>query len=137
MLERALAGDRVALTGPGVLEIAYGLAADRATAPGLAWFSRLATSDLVTVLPLDATASIVAGRVRAIQRTPPAGGRRRGSKAEHRAGWVLDIQIAACAWAHGYAIATENRRDFDVIRDAIGTLYPVVPALSVVDPPTL
>jgi predicted nucleic acid-binding protein len=84
-------------------------------------------------LPLDATAALVAGRVRAARPTPPTGARRAGTKPEQRAGWVLDIQIGACAWAHGYALTTHNRQDFDVIRDVIVALYPTAPPLDVLD----
>lgn len=104
---------------------------------GLAWFTRLVTSNLVVTLPFDATSAVVAGRVRATQPTPPTGAQRSGSRAEQRAGWVLDIQIAACAWSHGQAIATHNRRDFEAIRDIVAGLYPTVAPLGVVDPPTL
>ena len=46
------------------------------------------------------------------------------AEAELRAGWVLDLQIAACAWAHGHTVATDNRRDFDAISDLVAALYP-------------
>lgn len=131
----------MALTAPGVLETAYGLAkAAQGWASGdagLAWFTRLATSDLVVTLPLDAAGAVVAGRLRAAQPMPPTGARRTGTKPEQRAGWVLDLQIAACAWAHGHAVATDNRRDFDAIADIIAVLYPAVPALEVIDAPAL
>ena len=124
-----------------MLEIAYGLAAAAATLPsgdaGLAWFTRLATSDLVTLLPLDGTAAVVAGRLRAARPIPPTGARRAGTKPEQRPAWVLDLQIAACAWAHGYVLATANRRDFDAIAEMLAALYPAVPALEVVDGPVL
>ena len=132
----------MALTAPGVLEISYGLAR---AAPswasadaGLAWFTRLATSDLVVTLPLDAVGAVVAGRVRAAQPTPPTGGQRRaGTKPEQRAGWILDLQIAACAWAHGRAVVTANRRVFAVISVLIAALYPATPPLEVLDAPAL
>ena len=139
MLERAAAGETVALTAPGVLEIAYGLArATHGSASGdaaLAWFTRLATSDLIVTLPFEAAGAVVAGRLRAAQPTPPTGLRRAGTKPEQRAGWVLDLQIAACAWSHGYAVATDNRRDFDAIAHLIAALYPTVPRLEVIDAP--
>jgi predicted nucleic acid-binding protein len=72
-----------------------------------------------------------------MQPTPPTGLRRAGTKPEQRAGWLLDLQIAACAWAHGHAVATDNRRDFDAISDLLGALYPTVPALDVIDAPAL
>lgn len=123
------------------MEIASGLAkATRAWGFGgapLAWFARLATSDLVVTLPLDAAGAIVAGRLRAAQPTPPTGLRRAGTKPEQRAGWVLDLQIGACAWVHGHAVATANRRDFDAIADLIAALYPGVSPLEVIDGPAL
>lgn len=76
------------------------------------------------VLSLDRTATILAGRLRAMQPTPPTGTPRKGVKPEQRAGWVLDIQIAARAWTHGHGITTENRRDFEALRDLIAKLYP-------------
>jgi predicted nucleic acid-binding protein len=108
-----------------------------ATTAALSWFTGLAMSDLVATLTLDDAAAVVAGRVRAGQPTPPTNGRRRGSKAEGRAGWVLDIQIAACAWVHGHAIVTDNQRDFAAIRDVIAELYPRVAALEVLPGPSL
>jgi len=141
VLERAAAGETVALTAPGVLEIAYGLArATHGSASGdaaLAWFTRLATSDLIVTLPFEAAGAVVAGRLRAAQPTPPTGLRRAGTKPEQRAGWVLDLQIAACAWAHGHTVATDNRRDFDAISDLVAALYPSVQALEVIDAPAL
>ncbi len=141
MLERAAAGETVALTAPGVLEIAYGLAsATRSSGSGeaaLAWFTRLATSDLIVTLPFEAAGAVVAGRLRAAQPTPPTGLRRAGPEPEQRAGWVLDLQIAACAWAHGHSVTTDNRRDFDAISDLVAALYPSVPVLEVIDAPAL
>jgi hypothetical protein len=55
---------------------------------------------------------------------------------EHRAGWVLDIQIAACAWTHGRELATENTRDFEALRELIAKLYPDTLPLAVAEPPT-
>jgi len=79
----------------------YGLARANPTsaswAAGLAWFTRLTRSDLVIRLSLDAAGAVVAGRLRAAQPTPPTGARRAGTKPEQRAGWLLDLQIAACA----------------------------------------
>lgn len=131
----------MALTAPGVLEIAYGLArAAHGSGSGdaaLAWFTRLATSDLVVTLPLDAAGGVVAGRLRALAPTPPTGLRRAGTKPEQRAGWLLDLQIAACAWAHGHTVATDNRRDFDAISNLVAALYPSVPTLEIIDAPAL
>jgi predicted nucleic acid-binding protein len=110
------------------MEVVRGLQATGADKPRVAsvlsWFVGLVASDLVEILTLDLPAAIVAGRLRAMHPTPPTGARRRGVKPEQRAGWVLDIQIAACAWTHGRHIATENRHDFETLRDLIANLYP-------------
>jgi predicted nucleic acid-binding protein len=129
----------VTLTAPTVLEVTHGLAraADRSPTmhAALRWFTRLVGSDLVTTLALDAAAALVAGRLRAAHPTPPTGARRAGTRPDQRAGWVLDLQIAACAWTHGHALATDNRRDFDVIAGLIAGLYPRVASLTVAEPP--
>jgi predicted nucleic acid-binding protein len=139
MLECAHAGEPVAITAPTVMEVVRGVQATAEHTPrlasALAWFVRLLASDLVEILSLDRTAAIVAGRLRATHPTPPTGARRKGVKPEQRAGWVLDIQIAACAWTHGREIATENIRDFEVLRDLIAHLYPHATPLVVTSPP--
>ena len=139
LLEQAHADEPVAITAPTVMEVVRGLQATAADRPPIAlalpWFVRLLTSDLVEILPLDRPAAIVAGRLRAMQPTPPTGARRKGVKPEQRAAWVLDIQIAACAWTHGRQIATENRRDFEALRDLIAELYPDAPPLVITRSP--
>ncbi len=99
------------------------------------WFIGLVASELVEILAFDRPAAIVAGRLRATQPVAPTGPRRKGVKPEQRAAWVLDIQIAACAWTHGRQIATENRHDFEALRDLIAKLYPGTTPLAVVTPP--
>lgn len=54
---------------------------------------------------------------------------------EQRAGWVLDIQIAACAWTHGRQLATENRDDFQALSDLIANLYPDTTKLIIAPSP--
>jgi predicted nucleic acid-binding protein len=121
------------------MEVVRGLQATSADKPAVAlaltWFVGLIASDLVEILAFDRTAAILAGRLRAMQPTPPTGVSREGVKPEQRAGWVLDIQIAACAWTHGREIATENRRDFEALRDLIAKLYPNTVPLVVAPPP--
>jgi len=128
LVERANADEPVAIAAPTVMEVVRGLQATTAETPAMAlaltWFIRLVASGLVEVLSLDRPAAILAGRLRAMQPTPPTGARRRGVKPEQRAGWVLDIQIAACAWTHGRQLATDNRHDFEALRDLIAKLYP-------------
>ncbi|HEV7941383.1 MAG TPA: type II toxin-antitoxin system VapC family toxin [Solirubrobacteraceae bacterium] len=128
LLDRASAGEPVAITAPTVMETVRGLQATATRksemAAALRWFTGAIASDLVEILSLDRSAAILAGRLRAVQPTPPTGLRRRGTKPEQRAGWILDIQIAACAWTHGRHIATENRHDFQALSNLIATLYP-------------
>ncbi len=129
----------MAITAPTVMETVRGLQAAAASKPKMAaalrWFTTLITSDLVEILTLDRSAAILAGRLRAMQPTPPTGARRKGVKPEQRAAWVLDIQIAACAWTHGRQIATENRHDFDALSGLVASLYPNAPALTVAGSP--
>lgn len=131
--------DPLAVTAPTVMETVRGLqeasAAKTAMAAALRWFTTLIASDLIEILPLDRPAAILAGRLRATHPSPPTGGRRKGTKPEQRAGWVLDIQIAACAWTQGRQIATENLRDFEALSGLIATLYPDAPPLAVTGPP--
>jgi predicted nucleic acid-binding protein len=139
LLDHAHTDEPVAVTAPTVMEVVRGLQATAADKPGIAlaltWFVGLVASDLVEILALDRPAAIVAGRLRAMRPTPPTGARRKGVKPEQRAGWVLDIQIAACAWTHGRQIATENRRDFEALRDLIATLPGRFMPLVVAPPP--
>ncbi len=139
LVGRATAGEPVAITTPTVMEVVRGLHATAATNPRIAaalpWFVRLLTSDLVEILALDRPAAILAGRLRALQPTPPTGTRRKGVKPEQRAAWVLDIQIAACAFTHGRQLATENRDDFTALSGLIAKLHPDVPPLTVASTP--
>jgi len=140
LLDRAAEDDPVAITAPTVMETVRGLHATAETKPKMAtalrWFMTLFTSELVEILALERSAAILAGRLRALQPTPPTGTRRTGTKPEQRAAWVLDIQIASCAWTHGRLIATENRADFHALSDLIANLYPDAPPLAVTSSPT-
>lgn len=139
LLDQALTDEPVAVTAPTVMEVVRGLQATSADKPGIAlaltWFVGFIASNLVEILALDRPAAILAGRLRAMQPTPPTGARRKGVKPEQRAGWVLDIQIAACVWTHGRQIATENLHDFETLRDLIAKLYPDALPLVVAPPP--
>lgn len=139
LLDRFHAGEPVAVTAPTVMEVITGMQATTTTDPrvgaALIWFTRLLTSDLMEVLSLDRPSAMLAGRLRALHPTPPTGARRKGTKPEHRAGWVLDIQIAACAWTHGRELVTENVRDFEALRELIAKLYPDTSPLAVAEPP--
>lgn len=138
LLDHLDIGEPIAVTAPTAMEVATGIQATAASnprvVPALAWFTQLLTSGLVEVLSLDRPAAILAGKLRALHPLPPTGARRRGTKPEHRAGWILDIQIAACAWTHGRELATENTRDFAVLRDLIAELYPDTSPLTITGP---
>ena len=137
---RALDGDPVRVAAPAVLEVAYGL--ERAVAEDPRHVGRIKQLDrqvgggVFQIVPLDARAAFVAGRLRVRCAQPPA--RRRGdrrSKPMRQAAWLLDIQIAATAFAGGFHVVTANRADFEQIADALTTLFPAAPALEVAPAP--
>jgi predicted nucleic acid-binding protein len=128
----------IPLPAPAVQEVARGLAArsanGRSDARHLRWLFDLVAHPLVEVLPLGVAGAVLAGRLLALLPHPPTGPqRRRGTRAQQRAAWALDVQIAACAFAGGYGVLTENVADFGVLRAAIGQLVPDVPPLVVRD----
>jgi predicted nucleic acid-binding protein len=132
------AGIPVALPAPTIQEIVRGLATPaehRARARRkLRWFGHLFRDPLTIVIPFDRRAGELAGRLLARHPHPPSRNHRRaGTRAQHRAAWALDVQIAACAFAGGYDVLTENVEDFALLREAIGELLPGVPPLVVRD----
>jgi predicted nucleic acid-binding protein len=140
VVDRALVGDPVRVASTSVLEVSYGLAlrapADERFAKLLDWFTRMTAGKAFRTIPLDGSAAIVAGRLRAAE--PSAPPKARGdtrSKPMRQASWLLDIQIAATAYAAGLGVATANRRDFELIADVLERLLPMAPKLDVVDPP--
>lgn len=141
LLDCARTDERVAITAPTVMEVVRGIQTKAVNRPRLAvaltWFIRLVASDMVEILSLDRPTAILAGRLRAMHPIPPTGARRKGVKPEQRVAWVLDIQIAACAWTHGRQIATENRHDFEILRNLIAQLYPDTQPLVIAAPPTV
>jgi predicted nucleic acid-binding protein len=136
--EQAAAGLPVRIAAPAVLEIAYGYqrmaATDERYRDLLTWFTGLLDDGTVAVVPLDGRAAFVAGRLRGRLPHPPAG-RDRRSKTMRQAAWLLDLQIAATAFAAGLDVATDNRGDFELLRDALAELFPTAPPLAVVAPP--
>lgn len=138
VIDQLAAGTAVRVAAPAVLEIAYGyqrMAADDARYGDLlAWFTRLLASDPFSVAALDGRAALVAGRLRGA--LPHALAKRdRRSKTMRQASWLLDIEIAATAFAAGLDVATENRADFEALAQALAVLFPDAPALAVVDGP--
>jgi predicted nucleic acid-binding protein len=138
LLEHHLATETpIALPAPTVQEMARGLQlrAVRGNAdPGFEWLGALVAHSLVRIVPFAMTSAVLAGRLLALHPHPPTRDhRRRGTRAQQRAAWALDIQIAACAFAGGYGILTENVEDFEQLRDAIGAMLPGTPPLAVSD----
>ena len=128
----------VALPAPAVQEVVRGLEIQIDRHAGFATrlmaFAGLLADPLVRVLPLDDAGAVLAGRLLALLPHPPTGRRRRhGTRAQQRAAWALDVQIASCAFTRGYGVLTENVADFTVLRDAIAQVTPGVPPLAVTD----
>lgn len=127
----------IALPAPTVQEMARGLelrairgSADRS----FDWLGGLIAHSLVRIVPFATTSAVLTGRLLALHPHPPTHNHRRhGTRAQQRAAWALDVQIAACAFAGGYGVLTENVDDFRVLRDAIGELLPGVAPLAVSD----
>lgn len=138
VVDQVAAGTPVRIAAPAVLEIAYGYqrmsAGDHRYRELLAWFTRVLASDAFSVVALDGRAALVAGRLRGALPHPPAK-RDRRSKTMRQASWLLDIQIAATAFAAGLDVATQNRADFEVLRDTLAQLFPDAPVLAVIDGP--
>lgn len=134
------AGAIVPIPAPTVQELVRGLTAptvdpERAR-PKLRWFRALFGHQLTVVVPFDRRAAELAGRLLARHPHPPTcNHRRHGTRAQQRAAWALDVQIAACAFAGGYGVLTENVEDFGLLRDAIAAMLPKTPPLTVRDAP--
>jgi len=139
VIDQVGAGTPVRLAAPAVLEIAYGYQRltprDARYDELLAWFTRLLASDAFSVVALDGRAALIAGRLRGALPYPPPRRRDRRSKTMRQASWLLDIEIAATAFAAGLDVATENRDDFEALSDTLAALFPDAPALFVVDGP--
>ncbi len=139
LLEAHLIARRpIALPAPTIQEVVRGLQAhlrvDAAFQFAADWFATLLEHSLVHVVPFDGASAVLAGRLLARLPHPPTGTRRReGTRARQRAAWALDVQIAACAFAGGFGVLTENVDDFAVLRDRIADLFPDVPPLVVAD----
>jgi predicted nucleic acid-binding protein len=131
-------GNTIVLPAPAVMEIARGVhlrgARDQRLVHRLRALTTLLAHPLVRVLAFDRYAALLAGRVLAALPHPPTGPHRRdGTRTQQRAAWVLDVQIAACAFAAGFGILTENVADFALLRDTLAAMLPDVPPLVVSD----
>lgn len=139
VLGRAAIGEPVPVAAPAVLEVAYGYEVQAAADIGyrrlLDWFTTLVAADSFEVVPLDGRAAIVAGQLRGRSRHPPGRRGDRRSKTMRQASWLMDIEIAASAFAAGLDVATVNRGDFEFLSGLLAELYPDAPPLGVSDPP--
>ena len=131
-------GARIPIPAPTVQEITRGIAARTACDPAFAlrmrWFAVLLRHQLVDIVPLGRQGAVLAGYLLARHpHAPTRNHRRPGSRAQQRAAWALDVQIAACAFAGGYGVLTENVDDFALLRDAIAELLPKTKPLAVTD----
>lgn len=133
--------DPVAFSASTLLELAHGLrkaaaGGSAAAAAQLAWLRDQIDAGLVDVLAFGDRAAEVAGALRADMPSPPPNvGRSRGrSKAETRVAWMLDIQTAATAFAHGYHLVSEDSHHRHIAQ-RLAALAPGAPALEVLAPP--
>lgn len=140
VVDQAAAGDLVRVAAPAVLEVAYGYELKADGDPRfrelLNWFTRLVASAAFSVVPLDGRAAIVAGRLRGKSpHPPPKRSRDRRSKTMRQASWLMDIEIAATAFAGGLDVATDNRIDFERLGELLSRLHPGAPTLAILEPP--
>jgi predicted nucleic acid-binding protein len=131
-------GSTIVLPAPAVMEIARGAhlhsPRDRRFGHRLRALTTLLAHPRVRVLAFDGDAALLAGGLFATLPHPPTGSRRRrGTRAQQRASWALDVQIAACAFAAGFGILTENVADFALLRDTLAAMLPDVAPLVVSD----
>jgi predicted nucleic acid-binding protein len=90
----------------------------------------LSTTPKVEILAIGREAGFLAGRLRALAHHPPDRGRRDArTKPERRVSWLLDLQIAAAAWASGCDVATENNGDFEAIADLLAAKLGLEPLI--------
>lgn len=121
IVDQATQGTPVRIAAPSVLEIAYGYelklrAGDKRYRRLSGWLTRLLASDVLSVVPLDERAALVAGRVRTALPHPPG---RRDRRSKTMAG--LDV-------------VTLNRQDFETLSATLLDLFPEAPRLEVFEP---
>lgn len=131
------AGDPVALTASTFNEISYGL--HKAMTSGragagvqLGWLREQIGAGLVNILAFDKRSADIAGALRARMPIPPPGARQRQrrSKAASRVAWIMDIQIAATAFSHGYALVSSDAHH-QIIAKQLAKLAPEAPPLLI------
>jgi len=132
--DEALAGRPLRIPAPVLTEISFGLARDAQRdarfAAQLEWIEDLLRHPKVEILAIGREAGFLAGRLRALAHHPPDRGRRDArTKPERRVSWLLDLQIAAAAWASGCDVATENNGDFEAIADLLAAKLGLEPLI--------
>lgn len=138
VVERHRAGEPVSSTAPSLHEVVYGWSRrdDQRARASLRVLLEAVVAGVVLVLPLTAEAAILAGRLRAAGREPPAARPGDGrTKAERRMSWRMDMLIAATAYVHGRGVATTNGGDFERIAALLRQAAPGGPPLDVVPAP--
>ncbi len=137
---RRRTGDPIAFTATTLKEISYGLnkaasSGRQAAGAQLRWLRDQIDAGLIEVLTFDDRAADIAGALRATLPTPPSNARRpKGrSKPDNRVAWILDIQIAATAFAHGYDLLTADTHH-TIIATQLAALAPTAPALHISPP---
>ena len=138
--ERRRAGDPIAFTATTLKEISHGLhkaatAGTQGAGAQLRWLRDQIDAGLIDVLAFNNRAADVAGALRAAIPTPPSSRRPRDrSKPENRVAWILDIQIAATVFVHGYDLLTTDAHH-TILATELATLAPTTPALLIHPPP--
>ena len=131
-------GDPVAFTASTVNEISFGLRkAGRSAADAqMRWLRDQIAAGLIDVLPFEHQAADIAGALRArIPAPPPAAKRSKGrSKAEGRVAWIMDLQISATVFVHGYDLVSADAHH-SLIATALSALALTAPALLIEAPP--
>lgn len=127
VIRAADAGLPIAVPTVVFSEVSYGVKLASGRNPALVmnyeWLLGLIADALLQPLALDIEAADVAGELRAMQPIPPTTGTKRTTeKPERRAGWVLDLFVAATAWVNGCDVVTRNRRDFERIAELLPVL---------------
>jgi len=139
--ERRRAGDPIAFTATTLKELSHGLhkaaaAGGQAAGAQLRWLRDQIDAGLIDVLAFDDRAADIAGALRAAIPTPPSTLRRprNRSKPDNRVAWILDIQIAATVFAHGYDLLTADAHH-SIIATQLAALAPSAPSLRIHPPP--
>jgi predicted nucleic acid-binding protein len=138
--EHRRAGEPIAFTATTLKEISHGLhkaatAGTRGAGAQLRWLRDQIDAGLIDVLAFDDRAADVAGALRAAIPTPPSTRRPRDrSKPEHRVAWILDIQIAATVFVHGYDLLTADAHH-TILATRLAMLAPTAPTLHIHPPP--